>query len=89
MTEHNLTTSSVTKATPYRSGYPVDKVPRQNNLPQHVRDDAEQMLRSIVGSFNWIAMATRPDIATITNLLSHHLHKAVPGHVTAAKHVLR
>ena len=89
MTEHNLTTSSITKATPYRSRYPVDKVPRQNNLPQQVRDDAEQMLRSIVGSFNWIAMATRPDIATITNLLSHHLHNAVPGHVTAAKHVLR
>ena len=47
------------------------------------------MLRSIVGSFNWIAMATRPDIATITNILSHYLHTAAPGHVTAAKHVLR
>ena len=34
-------------------------------------------------------MSTRPDIATITNLLSHHLHTALPGHVVAAKHVLR
>ena len=47
------------------------------------------MLHSIAGSFNWIAMATRPDIATITNILSHHLHAAVPGHVTAAKYVLQ
>ena len=34
-------------------------------------------------------MATRPDIATITNLLAHHLHAATPSHVKAAKHVLR
>ena len=88
MTEHNLSMSSITKPTPYRSGYPVDKVHRKKDPPQHVLDKAEQILRSIVGLFNWIAMATRPDIATITNILSHHLHTAVPGHVTAAKHIL-
>ena len=52
-------------------------------------DDAEQVFRSIVGSFNWLAMATRPDIATITHLLSHHWHATLPGHIAAAKHVLR
>ena len=89
MTEHNLSSSSVTKPTPYRSGYPVDKVKPRKDLPQKVLDETEDMLRSIVGSFNWIAMGTRPDIATITNILSHHLHNALPGHVAAAKHVLR
>lgn len=47
------------------------------------------MLSFIVGSFNWIAMAARPDITTITNILAHHLHTAIPGHVATAKHVLR
>ena len=43
----------------------------------------------MVGSSNWIATGTRPDIATITNIISHHLHNALPGHVAAAKHLLR
>lgn len=47
------------------------------------------MLRSMVGSVNWIAMGTRRDRATITTIMSHHLRTALPGHVAAAKHVLR
>lgn len=89
MTEHSLSLSSITKPTPYRAGYPVDKVKHKKNLPQKFLDETEKMLRSIVGSFNWIVMATRPDIATITNILARHLHTAVLGHVTAAKYVLR
>lgn len=89
MKDHNLSSTSVTKPTPYRSGYPVDKVKAKKELPKKVLAEAEDALRSMVGSFNWIAMGTRPDISTITNILSHYLHCALPGHVSAAKHVLR
>lgn len=87
MTEYNLSPSATTRPTPYQSGLPVDKVPIQK-VPKHVLHEAEQTLRSMAGSFNWLAMATRPDIATITNLLAHHLHTTMPSHVKAAKYVL-
>ena len=89
MIEHDLPSSSITNATLYRSGYIVDKVKPRKKLPRKVLEETEEILRSMVGSFNWITMGTRPDIATIANILSHHLHYALPGHVAAAKHVLR
>ena len=87
--EHNLSNSCIPKPTPYRSGLPVDKVPPTPNLPHAVQRQTEDTLRSLVGSFNWLAISTRPDIATITNLLAQYLHRASPGHVASAKHVLR
>ena len=60
-----------------------------NNLPPHVLKTAQELLRTIVGSLNWLGVSTRPDIATITNLLAHYMHSATPSHVAAAKYVLR
>ena len=68
---HNLHTSSFTPLTPYRSGYPVDKIPMDTNLPPHVLQSSQELLRTIVGSLNWLGVSTRPDISTITNLLVH------------------
>ena len=59
------------------------------NLPPHVLQKAQETLRTLVGSINWLGASTRPDIATITNLLAHYMHSATPSHVAAAKHVLR
>ena len=88
MSEHNLSHTS-TKPTPYRSGYPVDKIPIDPTLYPSQLKQAEDTLRSLVGSFNWLALATRPDIATITNMSARYLHYAAPGHVSAAKYVLQ
>ena len=36
-----------------------------------------------------MTIATRPNIATITNMLAQYLHCTVPGHVATAKRVLK
>ena len=87
MTEHNLSMSSIIKTTSYRTGYPVDKVKSIDKLPHHVLDEAEKTLSSMIVLINWIAMATRSDIGTLTNLLARNLHQVMPGHVAAAKHI--
>ena len=82
--------SSTTKPTPYRSGHPVDKIPLLNTLlPLHIQSKLEETYRSLVGSLNWLSTATRPDIATITNILSAYLHKSTPSHLAAVKHVIK
>ena len=88
MYDHNLSETTTTKSISHCSGFPVDKIHEDASLPQYVRQQAESALRSLIGSFNWLA-ATRPDIATITKKLAQYLHKAVPGYVAAAKYVLR
>lgn len=74
--------------TPYRSGLPVDSIP-------HVDMDTgkcakiNKFLQEINGSLNWLANMTRPDIATITNILAQYNSNCSPGHIAAAKHVVR
>ena len=89
MLNNNLTDTCTTSRTPYRSGLPVDKIPTNTPLPEHVRNEARDKYRHLVGTFNWLSLSTRPDIATITNMLSYNLHNATPSHVTAAKYVIR
>ncbi len=44
----------------------------------------------MVGSLNWLSVATRPDIATITNLLAQFANqKASCGHIESAKRVIK
>ena len=71
--------------TPYRSGLPVDKIP--DGLPPY---DPENILtlRRMVGSLMWLAQATRPDIATITNMLASYQTVPTPSHIDAAKRVI-
>ena len=57
------------KLSPYRSGYPIDKIPSRNDLLPSVKFKSQEILRHIVVFFNWLTMRTRPDITTITNLL--------------------
>jgi len=53
------------------------------------KEKLEHELRSYVGSFLWLSQGTRPDIATITNILSKHQHNATPAHISAAKYVIK
>jgi hypothetical protein len=58
-------------------------------MPPEKRMELETKLRTIIGSLNWISTQTRPDIATITNILAQYQSNPSPGHIDAAKHVLR
>ena len=82
--------SSSVKPTPYRSGHPVDKIHLlHTQLPLHIQSKLEDTYRSLVGSLNWLSATTRPDIATITNILTAYLHKSIPSHLAAVKHVIK
>ena len=81
-------TDSLTAKTPYRSGYPVDTIPHKD-MPLSERHKLNKKLQELVGSLTWLATITRPDIATITNILSQYNHNCSPGHIDAAKYVIR
>lgn len=86
---HNLHKSSFTPHTPYRSGYSVDKIPMDTNLPPHVLKTSQEFLQTIVASLSWLGVSTRLDIVIITNLLAYYMQSATPSHVVTAKYVLR
>ena len=69
--------------TPYRSGVHIDTATGE------VSDAITAQYLSIVGSLGWLANMTRPDLATIHNLLAQYNSKATAGHLTAARHVLQ
>ena len=74
--------------TPYRSGHPVDSIPLPSNPPPNQNSLTHQM-QTIVGSLLWLSGATRPDLATITSMLSRHTHHATQQHIRAAKYAIR
>jgi hypothetical protein len=45
--------------------------------------------QSLVGSLNWLAVTTRPDLATIVSLLAQHQSDPSSGHYKAALHVVQ
>ena len=44
--------------TPYRLGLLVDKVPSNDNLPYKRQEECQNILRSYVGSLNWLSTGT-------------------------------
>jgi hypothetical protein len=46
-------------------------------------------MQTYLGCLNWLTISTRPDIATITNLLAKYTANLSPGHLTHVKHVIR
>ena len=74
--------------TPYRSGLPVDSIKSQQ-LSKDQFIHLQSKYRSILGSLNWLAQGSRPDIAVIHSLLAKYQNNPSPGHLTAAIHVLK
>ena len=74
--------------TPYRSGHPVDTIPHVE-MPNSEREKLNKTLQELVGCLNWLSTQTRPDIATITNILAQYNTKCSPGHIDAAKYAIR
>ena len=73
---------------PYRSGHPVDSIETHEYDPVKQASLTNQ-LQSILGSLQWLATCTRPDLSTITNMLAKYQANPSQGHIDAAKHVLR
>jgi hypothetical protein len=74
--------------TPYRVGYPVDKIPIET-YEEDTQHKMTHLFRVLVGSLNWLSISTRPDIATITNMLAKYCNKASKGHIEQAKRVIK
>jgi len=51
------------------------------------RNDLRLRFQSLVGSLNWLAHTTRPDIATVVSLLAQHQSEPSNGHMNYALHV--
>ena len=67
-----LTHASVsTNVTPYQSGCTIDSLPTQNQ-DSIAQRNLQTEYRSYVGSLLWISQGTRPDLATVTNMLAKH-----------------
>ena len=77
-----------TPKTPYRSGYPVDSIPTTNDSPA-TKEKMIKKMQFLIGSLNWVAISTRPDIATIVALLSKYTHNPSQGHIVAAIRVVK
>jgi len=96
MTQQTDTEALISKAglatangtsTPYRSSHPVDAVPGID-LPLHEREAPNKLMQELVGSMNWLSTQTRPDITTITAILTQYNHSCSPGHIDSAKYAI-
>jgi len=47
-------------------------------------DHLQLQYQSLVGSLNWLAHTTRPDLSTVVSLLVQHQSNPLPGHLEAA-----
>ncbi len=74
--------------TPYRSGYPVDSVVHES-MSSSERDALRLAYQSIVGSLNWLAHTTCPDLSTIVSMLAQHQSNPSPGHMAAAHYATK
>jgi hypothetical protein len=82
------TESCSTFTTPYRSGLSIDSIPTID-MSVSERDKLRLQYQSLVGSLNWLAHTTRPDISTVVSLLAQHQSNPSPGHYDAAMYVVQ
>ena len=84
-----LTHASVsTNVTPYQSGRTIDSLPTQNQ-DSIAQRNLQTEYRSYVGSLLWISQGTRPDLATVTNMLAKHQAHPSSAHITAEKYAIK
>ena len=74
--------------TPYRSGLPIDSIqPSAPDDPDLAR--RRKVYQSIVGSINWLATNTRPDVAPALTFLASYMQLPSHQHYKAAIHVVK
>jgi hypothetical protein len=72
--------------TPYRSDCCIDSIPHET-MSAEARNSLRLCYQSLVGSLNWLAHTTRPDIATVVSLLAQHQNEPSTGHMDSALYV--
>jgi hypothetical protein len=75
--------------TPYCSGHPVDNVPKATDLHTPEGYKRIALMRTLVGSLNWLSLSTRPDISTITNMCAKYMACPNKGHINQVKRIIR
>jgi len=73
--------------TPYCSGHPIDSV-LDIDMPPHDQKSLNKTLQEHVGSLNWLSTQTRPDLSTITNIITQYNNKCSPGHINSTKYTI-
>jgi hypothetical protein len=85
----NITIENVSPySSPYQSGVHIDSIPTID-MSTRERDALHLKYQSLVGSLNWIAHTTRPDISTIVSLLAQHQNHPSPEHYEAGIYVAK
>jgi hypothetical protein len=74
--------------TPFCSGHIIDSIVRED-MPSSARDELRLKYQSLVGSLNWLAHTTRPDLSTVVSILAQHQSDPSPGHYEAALFVIQ
>jgi len=82
------TASTLTFVTSCRSGFLIDSIP-ESTLSSHKQDHLCLHYQSLVGSLNWLAHTTCPDLSMAVSLLAQHQSHPSPGHIDAALHVIK
>ena len=83
----NITSTHIsTFTTPYHTGFSIDSVPHET-MSSMDRDELCLKYQSLIGSLNWLAHTTRPDLATVVSLLAQHQSTPSNGHYEAALYV--
>jgi hypothetical protein len=82
------TASTLTFVTPYHSGFLMESIP-ESTLSSHEQDHLHLHYQSLVGSLNWLAHTTRPDLSMEVSLLAQHQSHPPPGQMDAALHVIK
>jgi hypothetical protein len=57
-------------------------------MSAEARNSLRLCYQSLVGSLNWLAHTTRPDIATVVSLLAQHQSEPSTGHLDSALYVV-
>jgi hypothetical protein len=74
--------------TPYRSGYPIDSIDSADPADPDLKRRTK-VYQSIVGSINWLATCTRPDIAPALTFLASYSLAPSHQHYKSAIHALK
>jgi hypothetical protein len=75
--------SQSTFTTPYVSGVSIDSIPMVS-MSASDQDRLRLQYQSLIGTLNWLAHTTRPDLSTVVSLLAQHKTSPSPGHLNAA-----
>jgi hypothetical protein len=74
--------------TPYRSGIPIDSIPAADPKDPDLKRRTK-VYQSIVGSINWVATCTRPDVSPVLSFLASYSNCPSHQHYKSALHVLK